>query len=132
MTIQRYECDIVYDPIDGEQRYSAMEQYDMGDYVLYEDHVDALERATRAPATVDLVEFEARVKEDTEWWNSKQGTTCEMAIGYNDIQAKMEILAKYTELMDDGAWAVHHCSTCEGHHKGERNLHAMIWRTTYF
>lgn len=79
----------------------------------------------------DLVKFEEDIKELTEWWNSKQGITCEKAIGYHDIQAKMEILHKYSQLMNDGVWAVHHCSACEGHHGGARNLHAMIWRSTY-
>lgn len=79
----------------------------------------------------DLVKFEEDIKELTEWWVSKQGTTCEKAIGYDDIQAKMEILHKYSQMMTDGVWAVHHCSACEGHHGGTRNLHAMIWRNTY-
>lgn len=79
----------------------------------------------------DLEKFEATVKELTEWWMSKQGTTCELSMSYTLMQEKMEILDKYSKMMDDGAWAVHHCDACKGHHEGRRNLHAMIWRSTY-
>jgi len=130
MTIQRYECDVVYDHV-SEQQYSAMEQYDLGDYVLYADHVEVVKKLVAPQPEVDLAEFEARIKEDTEWWISKQGTTCELAMSYDDIQAKMEILEKYSQMMDDGVWTVRHCDTCKGHHHGTRNLHAMIWRSTY-
>lgn len=80
---------------------------------------------------MNIEEFEAAVKSDSEWWNSKQGTTCEMSMSYENIQEKMEILAKYSDTLDDGVWLVRHCDTCKGHHNGERNLHAMIWRNTY-
>lgn len=79
----------------------------------------------------ELEKFEDTVKELTEWWMSKQGTTCELAMSYALIQEKMEILHKYSQMMDDGVWAVHHCDACKGHHEGRRNLHAMIWRNTY-
>lgn len=128
--ITRYECDVVYDYVGGEQ-YSAMEEYELGEYVRFEDHLEVLKEATAPKPLSDLAEFEERVKSDTEWWMSKQGTTCEMAISYDDIQAKMEILHKYSGLMDDGVWAVHHCNACQVHHDGKRNLHAMIWRSTY-
>lgn len=75
----------------------------------------------------DLREFEATIKSLTDWWNSKQGTTCELSTGYANIQDKMEILAKYSETLDGGCWAAHHCETCKGHHSGKANLHIMIW-----
>jgi hypothetical protein len=78
-----------------------------------------------------LKEFEDAVKSNTDWWNSKQGTTCELSMGYDNIQGKMEILAKYSETLNDGNWAVHHCDTCKEHSSGEANLHAMIWPTKY-
>lgn len=79
----------------------------------------------------DLKLFEDAVKSNTDWWNSKQGTTCELSMGYSNIQAKMEMLSKYSDTLDGGAWAVHHCNTCKGHHNGKANLHAMIWPTRY-
>lgn len=127
--IARYDCELTSDFY--ENRYATMEQYQIGEFVRYEDHVEALEKATAPKPPGDLAEFEETVKELTEWWVSKQGTTCELAMSYDDMQAKMEILHKYSGLMDDGVWAVHHCDACQVHHDGKRNLHAMIWRNTY-
>ena len=128
--ITRYDCDITFDDC-SDYQYAEMTSYELGDYVRFEDHMEVLEKATAPKPPGDLTEFEETVKELTEWWVSKQGTTCEMAISYDDMQAKMEILAKYSQMMDDGVWAVHHCSACQEHHGGTRNLHAMIWRNTY-
>lgn len=114
-----------------ENRYAEMTSYELGEYVRFEDHMDALREATTPKPSGDLIKFEETVKELTEWWVSKQGTTCELAMSYDDMQAKMEILHEYSQLMDDGVWAVLHCSACQEHHGGTRNLHAMIWRNTY-
>lgn len=76
----------------------------------------------------ELALFENNIRSNTDWWNSKQGTTCETATSYHLIQDKMEILAKYSATLDRGCWAVHHCSACKEHHNGERNLHVMIWK----
>lgn len=117
------------------KRYGQVGDYVMesknGEFVTYSDHVEALEKATAPKLPGDLIEFEELVKSHNHWWNSKQGTTCEMAIGYDDIQAKMEILGKYSERLDDGVWTVHHCDTCKGHTNGTRTLHAMIWQSSY-
>lgn len=127
--ITRYDCEITYDFY--ENRYAEMTSYELGEYVRFEDHMEAMKEATATKPPGDLTEFETRVKEDTEWWMSKQGTTCEFSMSYDDIQAKMEILEKYSQMMDDGVWTVRHCDVCKGHHDGKRNLHAMIWRSTY-
>ena len=75
-----------------------------------------------------LAEFEASIKSLSDWWNSKQGTTCELATSYHLIQDKMEIMARYSKDLDRGCWAAHHCEACKGHHDGTRNLHVMIWK----
>lgn len=76
----------------------------------------------------ELALFEDTVRSNTDWWNSRQGTTCEFSTGYELIKDKMEILARYSKMLDSGHWSVHHCSACERHHEGKRNLHVMIWR----
>lgn len=75
----------------------------------------------------ELALFEDNIRSNSAWWNSKQGTTCECSTSYHLIQDKMEIMAKYSQDLDRGCWAAHHCSACKEHHDGKRNLHVMIW-----
>lgn len=125
--IPRYDCEMTHDFYDNS--YASMVQYQTGEYVRYEDHIETLNEVTPKPSA-DLEAFRASIQKDVDWWNSKQGTTCEFSLGFDaDLPAKMEILDEFNKHIHGGIWLMHHCNTCKGHSDGARPLHVMIWKT---
>lgn len=79
--------------------------------------------------TFDREAFTTYLNDMVVWWNSKQGTTCEFSMGYDEhLPEKMEILNDFNKHIHGGIWLVHHCDTCKDHH-ADKPLHVMIWKT---
>lgn len=92
--IARYECDVVYDYVGGEQ-YSAMEEYELGEYVRFEDHMEAMREATAPKPAKDYL----KQKLDTAYGELKIITDNIQLLKPNHIRQLLELNSMVSNIL---------------------------------